>query len=280
LHIPDVRLPYIVVRDSTVELAKAAALNANFPPVFTNARVDVIDEPADARCPTRAYYVTDGGANENLGLVSALYALRGALSEVGNANDGAIRAVHIVTIEASASSYDYTPDRGVGAATDGAKERLTGGVTQELLNEVEASFSAATPKAIDIHHLALPLAFRSRGGFGTHWMFPESIVVTDPRRAAPLKWYYDLVPAAWFHIRPRTALDKDELFELWTALYDPETRFCDRRWESHEARVADWICGRYPLPESTPKRPALPADIQIAQWQGLIASVKNQGATP
>lgn len=35
-----------------------------------------------AVCRTRAYYVTDGGANENLGLVSALYALRGGLYEL------------------------------------------------------------------------------------------------------------------------------------------------------------------------------------------------------
>jgi hypothetical protein len=297
LHIPDVRLPYIVVRDSTVELAIAAALNANFPPVFTNARVDVISEPGDTRCPTRAYYVTDGGANENLGLVSALYALRGALAELHKAHGGnsakagedsavAIRPVHIVTIEASASTYDYAPDRGVGAATDGAKERLTGGVTQELLNEVEASFAGMTPKPIEIHHLALPLAFRSRGGFGTHWMFPESIVVTDPRRAAPLKWYWDLVPAAWFHVRPRTALDKEELFDLWAALYDPDTRFCERRWDETKERVADWICGRYPPAELAPTSttplpsPTLPADIQIAQWQGLVDSVKNSGTTP
>jgi len=34
--------------------------------------------------------------------------------------------IHIVTIEASATAYDYAPDRGLDAATGGAKERLTG----------------------------------------------------------------------------------------------------------------------------------------------------------
>jgi hypothetical protein len=277
LHIPDVRLPYVVVRDPDVTLAKAAALNANFPPVFTNARVDVVSEVPDPVCPSRAYYVTDGGANENLGLVSALYALRGALQEVRKppADPHApLRPVQIVTIEASASSYDYTPDRGIGAATDGAKERLTGGVTQELLNEVETSIAGTTPdpQGIQIHHLALPLAFRSRGGFGTHWMFPEYIVVTDPRRAAPLKWYKEMVPAGFFDIRPRVTLNKDELFDLWTALYDPDNRFCSVVWHKSKQSVADWICARYP---TTPDHP-LKVDLQIDQWQQLVDAARKK----
>lgn len=276
LHIPDVRLPYVVVRDPDVPLANAAALNANFPPVFTNARVDVVSEVADPVCPSRAYYVTDGGANENLGLVSALYALRGALNELRKppADPHApLRPIQIVTIEASASSYDYTPDRGIGAATDGAKERLTGGVTQELLNEVETSIVGVTadPQKIQIHHLALPLAFRSRGGFGTHWMFPEYIVVTDPRRAAPLKWYWDMVPARFFDIRPRATLGKDALFDLWTALYDPDTKFCSVVWHESKQPVADWICARYP---TTPDHP-LKVDLQIDQWQQLVAAARK-----
>ena len=83
--IPDVRLPYVVVQDSSVLLSAAAALSANFPPVFTNARVDVPAAVPDSHCPTRAYYVTDGGAVENLGLLSALYALRQALNSLRNA---------------------------------------------------------------------------------------------------------------------------------------------------------------------------------------------------
>jgi hypothetical protein len=276
LHIPDVRLPYVVVRDPDVPLANAAALNANFPPVFTNARVDVVSEVADPVCPSRAYYVTDGGANENLGLVSALYALRGALDTLRKppADPHAqLRSIQIVTIEASASSYDYTPDRGIGAATDGAKERLTGGVTQELLNEVETSIAGVTPdpQRIQIHHLALPLAFRSRGGFGTHWMFPEYIVVTDPRRAAPLTWYWDMVPARFFDIRPRATLGKDELFDLWTALYDPDKKFCSVVWHESKQPVADWICARYP---TTPDHP-LKVDLQIDQWQQLVAAARK-----
>ena len=192
LHIPDVRLPYVVVRDPDVTLANAAALNANFPPVFTNARVDVVSEVADPVCPSRAYYVTDGGANENLGLVSALYALRGALYELRKPpadSHAPLRPIQIITIEASASSYDYTPDRGIGAATDGAKERLTGGVTQELLNEVEASIAGVTPdpQKIQIHHLALPWRFAHAAASARTGCFPSTLwspIHGAPRRSS------------------------------------------------------------------------------------------------
>jgi hypothetical protein len=36
--IPDVRLPYEIVQGPNVSLAKAAALNANFPPVFPKCK--------------------------------------------------------------------------------------------------------------------------------------------------------------------------------------------------------------------------------------------------
>jgi hypothetical protein len=261
LRIPDVRLPYVVVRDPHTQVASAAALNANFPPVFTNARVDVEGPASDRECPKRSYYVTDGGATENLGLVSALYALRAALPRL-QANE--IPDIHIVTIEASATDYDYKPDRGMDAAIGGSKERLTGGLTQELLDDVQASLG--TRGRVRVHDLALPLAFRSRGGFGTHWMFPESIIVANPRQAIPLVWYKHLL-AEWFAQDPPSAvLNQKELTELWTSLHDPEEGFCARDWKSDQRRVAGWIC----------PSERLPADIHILEWHQLIESLKNQ----
>jgi hypothetical protein len=59
------RLPIVIVHDpQAVSLANAAALNANFPPVFPNAGVDVAD--------TRRYWVTDGGAIDNRGMETLL----------------------------------------------------------------------------------------------------------------------------------------------------------------------------------------------------------------
>ena len=31
-----------------------------------------------------------------------------------------------------------------------------------------------------LHYLPLPIAFRSRGGFGTHWMYADAIRVSNP----------------------------------------------------------------------------------------------------
>jgi hypothetical protein len=266
LHIPDVRLPYVVIQDRGVRVASAAALNANFPPVFTNARVDVMSAAPDAMCPERSYYVTDGGSTENLGLVSALYALRAALKEL---RGQWIPEIHIVTVEASATSYDYTPDRGLNATTGGAKERLTGGLTQELLDEVQALAMQGTDgRPVQVHDLALPLAFRSRGGFGTHWMFPDSIVVENPRLPAPLVWYQRL-PAEWrANDAPNAVIDKTQLIELWTALHDPNQRFCSRPWDTDRRRVADWICGK------NIGGAELPQDIHITEWRDLIDSLR------
>jgi hypothetical protein len=267
LHIPDVRLPYVVVQDRDVPVASAAALNANFPPIFTNARVDVASETKDTVCPERSYYVTDGGATENLGLVSALYALRAALKQLHGQE---VPEIHIVTIEASATAYDYAPDRGLDAAKGGSKERLTGGLTQELLNEVQELATPATGdnRRVQVHDLALPLAFRSRGGFGTHWMFPDSIVVENPRIAAPLIWYERLL-AEWFASDPPSAvIDKTQLIDLWTALHEPDQRFCSQPWKNDPRRVADWICGKNLLSGEK-----LPRDIHVTEWRDLINSL-------
>jgi hypothetical protein len=98
-RIPDVRLPYRIVRSDNVPLATAAALNANFPPVFPNARVRILDAQT-GDCPARSYYVTDGGAVENLGLLSALYALQSAIAKIPDGRT--LRPIHIVLAEASA----------------------------------------------------------------------------------------------------------------------------------------------------------------------------------
>ena len=77
----DQDLPYVVIQEPAVSLNIAAALNANFPPVFSNAAVDV-----DSK---HRYWVTDGGVVDNRGLISLLLALKGALEHMpaGNESD-------------------------------------------------------------------------------------------------------------------------------------------------------------------------------------------------
>ncbi len=272
--IPDVRLPYVVVNDPLVPLAAAAALNANFPPVFTNARVTIPSEAPDNECPMRSYYVTDGGATENLGLVSSLYALRRAVANIRKIDAARIPQIHLVLLEASATTYDYTPDRGINAASGGSKERLTGGLTLELLQEVSEMTKRTQPAAsgVKVHDLAMPLAFRSRGGFGTNWMFPNSIEIANPRTPHPAPWYASF---EWWRSRRQQAtasLGRDELIELWTELHDPTVPFCGSgpqnpgRDQSMQT-VANWICG-------VMGSESLPADIHVAQWQELVRELK------
>ena len=119
------------------------------------------------------------------GLVSALFALRGTLTQLPA--DSVLSDIHVLAFEASAIDYDYRDDRGVGAATGGSKERINAGLTQSLLKEVGA-LVAAHGAALRVHYLPLPVAFRSRGGFGTHWMFARNIRVTNPLLAAAPNW--------------------------------------------------------------------------------------------
>ncbi len=162
---PSIQMPFVLVRDPNVGLAQAAALNANFPPVFPNARVNIRGlETRPGECDVRSYFVTDGGAVENLSLVSALLAIDSALSDLEVRGDKA-RDIDVVLAEASALEVDYSQDRGVGAVTNESKERLTGRLTLELLERVIQRIS---PAKVTIHDLSLPRVFRTRGGFGTH----------------------------------------------------------------------------------------------------------------
>ena len=282
----DVDFPFVVVRDPNLPLAAAAALNANFPPVFPNARVDVPagsapDAPADPACDQRSYYVTDGGATENLGLISALYALRSALVAMPPDARLRLRTIHIVAVEASATTYDYAPDRGIGAAMGGAKERLAGGLTEELLEQICRLFEPSTPAGegcrstrFEVHYLPLPLVFRSRGGFGTHWMFPETIEVSNPRRPEPPTgisgFFGELIQDPAVHRR----LDKRELNDLWSALYDPATPFCGPApgaWSDDQRVVHEWICG-------TAGVNGLAVDKQIEAWSALVETLKPSRA--
>ena len=279
--IPDTRLPYRIVTDVTVPLADAAALNANFPPVFQNARVVLKGERPDTSCPDRTYFVTDGGAEENLGLVSALYAVQSALDDLrkrcgedGRQCPGSLRPIHFVLAEASATAYDYESDRGVSAALSGAKERMTGGLTEELIQKTNGPYRQLMRDDradVEFHYLALPLAFRSRGGFGTHWMHPPRVVMTDPHARFVPRWRDRL--AAPFANTSVTA-GKENLAALRSALHDPSRPYCDPRFRQPGvdpwagATVKRWICG---APGDTPR------DLHIEQWKVLVTTF---GATP
>ncbi|MGI8783087.1 MAG: patatin-like phospholipase family protein [Acidobacteriota bacterium] len=171
-------LNYVVVADPAVELTTAAALSANFPPVFSNAAID-------ANYQDR-YWVTDGGATDNRGVESLLFALRDAISRQGSpAANVVLPEIHIVVAEASAFSVNYKQDRGIGSKF-GAAEKLASQLMVELVAEIKKLYAhLGAPDGVHLHYLAMPDALRTRGGLGTHWMLPAQVNLTDPDPLKP-----------------------------------------------------------------------------------------------
>jgi len=266
--IPDVRLPYHIVRAPGVPLTSAAALNANFPPVFPNARVR---DKNGQGCQDRSFYVTDGGAEENLGLISALFALESALDKLPA--NAVVRPIHIVIVEASAVTYDYSQDRGLSTALDGSRERLAGGLTNSEIDKVMSQIdkmklqSPGGDKAtIQFHYLGLPLAFRARGGFGTHWMYAKAFHLNDPRPRTAKS--LNFVPLASMSEKKAT-IDRADLEALWLALHDPDKPFCEHdKLESSDARkVQGWICGsKQADPDGR--------DLHMDNWKKLVDALR------
>jgi Patatin-like phospholipase len=269
--VPDVRLPYRVVMDPHVPLATAAALNANFPPVFPNARIRIQTDEIE-NCREFSFFVTDGGAAENLGLISALYALRDAIPKAAAQLQGTpFPAIHLVLIEASALSYDYEQDWGVGAGLGGGKERLAGGLTQTLIDQIEAG-KPCPDCSLHFHFLHLPIAFRSRGGMGTHWMFANDIRVSNPFIEEPgghwsQFWRQNILRQPQYEI-----ISQDEITSVWDRLYQTDSPFCSRSLTTDGdeglRRVEDWICGRDGGPPHQP-------DLQVEEWARTIAELRG-----
>jgi hypothetical protein len=162
-------IQYVTIADPDIALTTAAALTANFPPVFSNAAVD-----ADHCC---RYWVTDGGAVENRGLLSLLLVLRAALASFPA--DAVHRPdIHIVMADASGKSTKYVQDRAIGTLL-GAPEKMANQLIGELLEEVKASYAKHGGRIL-YHELGMPDFWRSDGGLGTHWMLPRRVTMKSP----------------------------------------------------------------------------------------------------
>jgi hypothetical protein len=283
-RVPDVRLPYVLVRDPAVPLEKAAALNANFPPAFPNARVLLRGSPG-AVCPDRTFFVTDGGAQENLGLVSALYAVQSALDEIKRqcGKDApnthplckrTLRPIRFVIAEASAATFDYEEDRGISTALT-AKERLTGGLTGALIERNQELYLASGVRAgadkLDFHFLGLPLVFRARGGLGTHWMHAARVEMIDPRLRVIPAWYEPSLRA-----RATVTVTRANLDKIWLALHDPAKPYCGNDYgygDRHTDTVRRWICG-------SPGDSRGSRDLHIKNWAELRAALDPGALAP
>ncbi len=180
----DVFLKYKVLNYGEITIPVAAALSANFPPVFSNAGVTVIEDQNQKNA--QRYWVTDGGVADNRGIVSLLLTLRQTLQYMKKKRKQ-VPEIHIVVAEASYSNDDYaTGGRGISVLM-GSSAPFASQLMHELLGDIRqlagdlARQRANQRKKIYFHYIEMPRVFRTRGGQGTHWMLPEKIVLTNPR---------------------------------------------------------------------------------------------------
>jgi hypothetical protein len=169
----DTRLPIFVINAPHVRLVDAAAANANFPPVFSNAPVDRTD---------MRLWITDGGAVDNRGLETLLMTLRYTLRSRGE-QCATLPPLHIVEIEASAFSDGYRQDRGIGSLM-AAGTALASQLDGELLDDIRRLYASSgqdPARFVRFHYLPMPALLRRSGSFGTHWMLQERVnVCRDP----------------------------------------------------------------------------------------------------
>ncbi len=156
----------VVTNDPDTRVETAAALNANFPPVFSDAAIDV-DE-------VTRYWVTDGGAIDNRGMETLLYALRQVLAR--NAKQHLPRMIVLIA-DASGFSPLFTQDRGSAAALS-AGSKMTSQLSSELIASIQRLYcSAKQPGDFGFAYLLMPDELRTSDSFGTHWMLQPLIKV-------------------------------------------------------------------------------------------------------
>ncbi|MCH9695269.1 MAG: patatin-like phospholipase family protein [Gammaproteobacteria bacterium] len=179
-------LPYRVVAADGISLAQAAALNANFPPVFPNSEVRLYETVAGMG-PEERYFVTDGGVTENRGIMSLLLALDSTVSALSDLPLDVSRRypdIRVVVADAGSLSYGYSPDRGIGTAVSGRPQFLLANTwLRSLLDDIVVRYENLTGANVDIVTMPMPAAMRMSGAIGTHWMLPATVYLRDPRTA-------------------------------------------------------------------------------------------------
>jgi len=163
----------VIIQSPSVRLEEAAALNANFPPVFSNAAIDV-------GCKER-YWVTDGGAVDNRGMEMMLFAINQAVKDI--AAKGPLPKIYVVIADASALSKDFEQDRGVSSFS-GAGTHFASHLNSEVFNEIKELYRSKGASEPQISYVMMPDILRESGSFGTHWMLQNTIRVRHQRPAA------------------------------------------------------------------------------------------------
>jgi len=190
---PDLR--FVCFGTPGVTLAQAASATANFPPVFSNIAIDRTDPPpqvltADGKSTelefdgSRRFWVTDGGAMDNRGMISLLLSLRAMLNDWDPSVNGRLPPIRILVADASAYSNTFRQDRGLGAL-GGARLNVASKLIARLIDDVRDLYAEKDEPFRDpndenaglidtrftVHDLTMPIVMRS--AVGTHWMMAE-----------------------------------------------------------------------------------------------------------
>jgi len=167
----DVEFKYLIGGGQNIPLTTIGALTANFPPVFPNAIVKLDD---------KRYRVTDGGAVENRGMISLLYAIRSMLEEMQPNELRKLPAMHIVMAEASGESIDYKNYMTGLTAKSNASVMIANQLILEIKEVLDNKCNGKCGNKFQYHYLSMPLMMRARGGLGTHWKMPSEVSFTVP----------------------------------------------------------------------------------------------------
>lgn len=208
-------MDYEIVRPSKSSLFEAASLSANFPPVFSNAAVEVGSAPP--------FWVTDGGAVENRGVISILLALADTLgSDLSEKQKANLADICIIVVDASAFNPKYKNDRGMGAKF-GASEQLANRLIAELITRVGKLHKSITKRdnGIQVFYLPMPDAMRAKGTFGTHWMMPDNVTLKNP-----------------WNNKEGIEIKKEDLKELMVAMFSKEysEEYLSSKWPEDSAK--------------------------------------------
>ena len=172
----------VTIDEPDVSVSRAAALSANFPPVFPDAAVDIMPSSGTAK----RYWVTDGGTVENRGTVTMYRALRDAArrepKSCGGGNSPRFAPLHVIVADVSALAGPYSESFGFDSVL-GAGGQLGLGMEAELRADLKTLYETTHCSKIYFHDIVIPPVFSSNGGIGTHWLLPGSMTFRDPNHS-------------------------------------------------------------------------------------------------
>ena len=163
-NLPSIDDAFIALNSRNVSVARAAALSANFPPVFANAAIDEYNKCGQARV---RYWVTDGGTIDNRGVVPLYQALLDALP----AATGPLPPLHVIVADVSAPHGSYSESWGVRSLLTAAG-RANGRLEKNLLDRLKKAYGGE----FHVYELTMPTLLRE--SIGTHWMLPSKLKFT------------------------------------------------------------------------------------------------------